>query len=296
MSLTLANMYTIKSNQLTVTIAAKGAELQSIVHNTHQLEYLWSGDAAYWAKKSPVLFPIVGTLKDNQYTYNGKNYSLSRHGFARDKTFEVTAQSADSITFTLTDSAETKNIYPFAFALHIIYTVQQDELTVTYKVENKNAEDMYFSIGGHPAFKVPLVKNTGYSDYVLHFNKMETAGRWPISNNGLLQDSSKPCLQHTGILPLSKTLFQQDALVFKHLQSDAVQLQSDKTPHGFMFTFAGFPYLGIWAAPNADFVCIEPWCGIADIVNSNGQLTEKEGIQTLAPNTTFERSWKVWFY
>lgn len=289
-------MYTIKSNQLSVTIAAKGAELQSILNTINNLEYVWSGDAAYWAKKSPVLFPIVGALKNNQYTFNGQTYALSRHGFARDKTFDVTAQTESSITFTLTDSADTIAVYPFAFALHIIYAVQRDELTVTYKIENKNAGDLYFSIGGHPAFKVPLVPGTEYSDYALHFNKTENAGRWPISTDGLIQKAPLPCLQNTHILPLSKALFQHDALVFKHLQSDSVQFQSDKTPHGLTFTFTGFPFLGIWAAPNADFVCIEPWCGIADSVDSNGQLTDKEGIIALAPDTAFAISWRVRCY
>lgn len=257
---------------------------------------MWNGDAAYWAKRSPVLFPIVGTLKGDTFVFNGQDYHLSRHGFARDKTFTVTAQGESSITFSLYSSADTLAVYPFTFELHIIYTVQNNELTVTYRVKNNSEGNMLFSIGGHPAFKVPLVNGTTYNDYALHFNKTENAGRWPISNNGLLEKEALPCLQNTQVLPLSKELFKKDALVFKHLQSDAVSLLSDKTRHGFTFTFAGFPFLGIWAAPGADFVCMEPWCGIADTVDSNQQLAHKEGIITLASEATFDKSWKVRFF
>jgi galactose mutarotase-like enzyme len=164
---------------------------------------------------------------------------------------------------------------------------------VRYEIFNVTDNEMYFSVGGHPAFKLPLVNGTSYDDYYLEFNKKEDAGRWPISKEGLIELDPQSLLTNTSHLPLSKQLFQQDALVFKQLQSDIVSLRSDKSPHGLDFHFNGFPFLGIWAAKNADFICIEPWCGIADSVDSDQQLKNKEGIIHLAPREKFSRSWSV---
>lgn len=289
-------MFQIENETLRVAIDANGAELKSVLSKTFNLEYLWGADPAYWAKTSPVLFPIVGALKDNTYSYEGQAYHLSRHGFARDHVFNVKQQRGDSIIFSLESSEDTLAVYPFPFILSIIYSLAGNELTVEYRVQNTGHTSMFFSVGGHPAFKVPLVEGTRYEDYKLVFEKEETAGRWPISKEGLIEKSPAPLLQHTRTLPLSKELFSQDALVLKHLQSQWVQLASDKTEHGLRFSLAGFPYLGLWAATGADFVCIEPWCGIADAVDANGQLADKEGIVQLQPGASFSRQWGVQFY
>ena len=274
---------------------AKGAELKSIHHLSHKLEYLWSANPAYWAKTSPVLFPIVGALKNNAYLYAGKWYSLSRHGFARDKVFDVTEQTGDSITFAIQSDEATLAVYPFHFLLAIVYTVEGDSLHVKYIVKNAGEGEMLFSIGGHPAFKVPLAEGTTYDDYTLRFEKEETAGRWPISKEGLIEEGPQPLLYQTRELPLTKGLFKKDAIVLKHLQSSFVELTSGKTAHGFLFRFDGFPYLGLWAATGADFVCIEPWQGIADSVNADGELTHKEGILSLAKGEEFSARWSVSF-
>ena len=289
-------MFTIENDILKVSINAKGAELKSIFHKQHQLEYMWNADPKYWAKTSPVLFPIVGTLKDDTYYYNEVEYKLSRHGFARDKTFEVREQSNYSITFSLLFTQETLQVYPFEFRFDIAYTITENEVAVTYTVNNLGQHDMYFSVGAHPAFKVPLVDGTSYNDYSLIFNKEENAGRWPISADGLIERAPQNLLQHTNTLPLTKQLFAKDALVLKGLQSTSVKLASSRTSHGLNFHFPHFPFLGLWAAPEADFVCIEPWCGIADSVDSNQQLKEKEGVNHLPANGTFNVSWRVEVY
>jgi galactose mutarotase-like enzyme len=177
-----------------------------------------------------------------------------------------------------------------------VYEVVGDELSVTYVVENRGEEPMWFSVGGHPAFKLPLAEGTLYEDYKLVFNKPENAGRWPISKDGLLELVPQPLLQNTDTLPLTKELFARDAVVLKHLESDNVKLVSDKTRHGIQFSFDGFPYLGLWAAPGADFVCIEPWCGIADSVNAKGNIEQKEGINKLPVANKFKATWKVRFF
>ena len=286
-------MITISNDILNVTIAAKGAELQSIYNNQTRLEYMWDADPNFWAKRSPVLFPIVGGLKNNSYEYNGKQYQLPRHGFARDMVFEVGNQTENSVTFFIQSSAETLAVYPFEFKLSVVYIVENNQLTVKYIVENKCTETLYFSVGAHPAFKVPLVSGNSYTDYYLQFSNTETTGIYPLSADGLIELEPLPMLDNMNQLPLTKELFFKDALVFKTLKSTSISILNNKNTNGLKLNYQGFPYMGIWAAKNADFVCIEPWCGIADSVNTSGNLEEKDGINALDANENFTRSWVV---
>lgn len=334
-------MFYLEDPQLKVSIHPKGAELQSIYHKGYGQEYMWGGDPAFWGKHSPLLFPIVGTLKENTYYYMGKAYSLPRHGFARDREFQVERQETSSITFLLNSDAATRANFPFDFELRVTYRLISGEgsargggaasgggtvpgrgaasggatvpgggtvpdegtvsggvmtsgLTTTYSIKNpSHKEDLWFSVGGHPAFKVPLAAGTAYTDYYLEFNKKENAPRWPITKDGLIGAVPQPLLQDTRVLPLTKELFAKDALVLMQFASDSMALRSGKTPRGLRIDFPGFPFLGIWAAPNADFVCIEPWCGVADNVETDQQLTEKEGINRLEPGGSFERTWTL---
>ena len=286
-------MQQITNGIIQVCIAEMGAELQSIILLEHQLEYMWSGDASYWGKKSPVLFPIVGGLKNNKYQYKDRSYTLPRHGFAREKKFTVTVQTTESITFTLADDPESIEVYPFPFRFSITYTLEKNVVLINYLIENKGDVTMYFSVGAHPAFAVPLIKGTAFADYHLTFNQTESSGKWPLSDTGLIKEASEKFLQDTNRLPLEKELFYGDALVFKDLRSTAISILSDKTKHGLTVSYKDFPYMGIWSFKNADFVCIEPWCGIADSVDAPGNLEEKEGINMLEPGNLFNRSWQL---
>lgn len=286
-------MHLISNDIISITVADKGAELQSIFHKQYELEYLWSGDPAYWPKKSPVLFPIVGGLKSDTYRYKGKDYKLSRHGFARDNNFELVEKTNTSLTFSLKSNEQTKGSYPFDFIFIVKYSIDENKLQITFIVENTGSENVLFSVGAHPAFAVPLVKGTEYEDYYLQFSSIEEAGRWPLNSEGLIETTSVPLLENESRLTLKKELFYKDAIVFKHLNSDAISVISDKTPHGVKVEFTGFPYIGIWAAKDADFVCIEPWCGIADSVNASGELEDKKGINSLEPGAKFEVSYGI---
>jgi galactose mutarotase-like enzyme len=286
-------MITITNAIVSATINPKGAELASLIHNTSQIEYMWSADPAFWGKSSPVLFPIVGVLKDNIFIYEGMEYTLPRHGFARERIFAIENQTEDSVTFLLKSDEDSLKVFPFAFEFRLHYTLDGNRLNVKYAVTNVGDTQMLFSVGGHPAFRVPLVEGTSYEDYYLEFNSEEDLMRWPLSKEGLIETAPDDFSASNNRLPLTKELFYQDALVFKHLKSDSVILKSDKTPHQLAFLFKDFPFLGIWAAKDADFVCIEPWCGIADSVNHTQQLTDKEGINTLNANENFERTWTV---
>jgi len=286
-------IHKISNSILEVQVKTKGAELAGLYNRQTGLEYMWNGDPAFWAKQSPVLFPVVGTLRQNTYYVNGQAYELGRHGFARDREFVLRGSAAQSLVFSLESDAETLEKYPFPFRFDITYTLQEASLHVAYHVHNTGAAPLYFSVGGHPAFRVPLAEGTSFEDYELYFEQVENSGRWLISPDGLIEKQSVPLLQNTQVLPLSKPLFAKDALVFKDIRSAVITLRSSHTPHGLHFTKHGFPYLGIWSAPGADFVCIEPWCGIADPIDSTQQLTEKEGIEVLAPDQIFERTWSV---
>ncbi|MDE3144164.1 MAG: aldose 1-epimerase family protein [Bacteroidota bacterium] len=286
--------FTISNSFLNVVIASKGAELQNIFNKQTSLEYLWNGDEKFWAKRSPVLFPIVGGLKNNTYFYNNQSYQIkTRHGFARDSEFEVVEQNADSIKFSLRSTEETKKNYPFGFEFQIFYQLIENKVSVTYFIKNTDKKNILFSVGAHPAFKVPLVDGTAFSDYYLLFNETENAGKYPLSKDGLIEKESIPFLINTNKLGLTKELFYNDALVFKQLASNSISIVSDKTAHGLKVVFDDFPYMGIWNAKDADFVCIEPWCGIADTVDTTQQLAEKEGINVLPAGENFKRTWTV---
>jgi galactose mutarotase-like enzyme len=286
-------MQILKNQNLSIKINPKGAELTSLFNHQNQTEYLWNADPTFWGKSSPVLFPIVGSLKENRYLFEGQEYTLPRHGFARDREFIVEKSDENSATFLLSHDENTLKIYPFKFEFRLIYSLENNTLNVTYSVKNTGEDKMYFSVGGHPAFAVPLAENTGYNDYYLQFNETEISKRWGLTPEGLIETQPFDFLIDTNKLALTKELFYDDAIVFKNLESTSIILKSDKTNHQLKFDFEGFPYLGIWAAKDANFVCIEPWCGIADAANHNQELTEKEGIIVLDLGGDFERTWRV---
>ena len=285
-------MHTLSNEILEIKIATRGAELQSIYNKQTGLEYMWHAGSE-WPKKSPVLFPVVGGLKNNSYTFNNTSYTLSRHGFAREMDFELINQTNNSLTFSLKENAATLLQYPFAFSFYVKYTLHSNNVNLSYIVENHTEEKLYFSVGAHPAFAVPLTAGTSYKDYFLEFETIEDTPVWPLSTEGLIERNSIPFIKDGRKLPLTKELFLKDALVFKNLLSKKISIKSDKTTHGITVSFDGFPYMGIWAAKNADFVCIEPWCGIADSVDATGILEQKEGIQLVQKGESFERSFGI---
>lgn len=277
-------MEQIENDFLKVSSKPFGAELTSIFNKKTGLEYLWQAGEK-WSKHAPVLFPIVGQLKNNIYKYKGEEYHLDRHGFARTKTFELHQQQPGSIEYILKSDDDTLKAYPFYFQLKIKYELDGNTLKVIYIVTNTGSEKMFFSIGAHPAFKVPLNSNENYYDYYLEFDKEELADKWML-NNGLLDNTVKPSLNGK-TLPLKKSVFYEDALVFKKLKSEIISIKSKKHDHGLNFKFKGYPFFGIWAAKDADFVCLEPWHGVADNVESNQQFENKEGIISLEEGKNF---------
>ncbi|WP_131537569.1 aldose 1-epimerase family protein [Pedobacter nototheniae] len=285
-------MITLENNYLKVRLSAKGAELQSLFSKETKIEYLWSADPKYWAKHSPVLFPIVGALKDDSYIYKGKSYNLPRHGFARDQVFSVEKQTETEVIFTLSQSEETLKIYPFYFELKLKYQVIDKKINVTYEVKNTGADELLFSLGAHPAFAVPNTPNTVYEDYFLAFNSDDKLTYWKL-DGGLVATETDNIELSGHKLNLKHNLFYNDALVFKTMQSNCISLLNTKNEFGLHFHFEDFPFFGIWAAPDAPFVCLEPWCGVADSINHNQRLERKEGINRLDKGKTWTRFWEA---
>lgn len=285
-------MITLENDYLKVSLNAKGAELQGLYSKETEIEYLWNADPKYWAKHSPVLFPIVGSLKDDHFKYKGKSYELPRHGFARDHVFNIEKTSSAEAIFTLTQSDETLKVYPFHFELKLIYKLIDRKLNLTYEVINTGNETLLFSIGAHPAFAVPNTPNTNYEDYYLAFNTDEKLTYWKLED-GLVANETGTIELDGHKLNLKHELFYNDALVFKTMQSSCISLLNNKNDYGLHFHFEDFPFFGIWAAKDAPFICLEPWCGVADGVNHDHQLQRKEGITSLAPGKNWERFWEV---
>lgn len=283
----------IENEKIRAIVNPLGAELVSLLKLGDNTEYMWDANPSFWGKTSPVLFPIVGGLKNDTYFYGGKEYKLPRHGFARTMNFEVESQTQNSVIFLLKNNPEIEKAYPFEFELRLAYTLIDNKLELKYQITNPDSKALLFSIGGHPAFKCPIENELNYEDYLLEFNEKEDLKRWPLNSEGLVLNKPLEISKNTNKLMLTKELFYEDALVFKHLKSYYVTLKSQKSPKQLKFEFKNFPYLGIWAAKDADFVCIEPWCGIADSADTNQNLETKEGIISLESKGVFERSFSI---
>ncbi|HEY4198877.1 MAG TPA: aldose 1-epimerase family protein [Mucilaginibacter sp.] len=285
-------MIVLGNGGLTAKINPFGAELVSLYHRPRHIEYLWSGDASFWNKHSPVLFPIVGALKDGCYMYQGNPYFLSRHGFARQMWFEVEVKSKSEATFILRATKETKMVYPFDFILKLSYSLSPSQLSVTYQVINPANKKLYFSIGGHPAFALSAQDGVIYEDYYLEFEVPETLAL-QLSLDGLMTGTALPFLNHEKRIALKKELFYDDALVFKNPKSRSISLFNSETSAGFKFNYNDFPYIAIWSAKDSPFICLEPWYGIADCTSHDHDLTKKEGIICLEGYGCWKAAWSV---
>lgn len=275
---------TLENTLIKVEVSDQGAELQSIFHKQFQIEYLWQGEASVWPRKAPVLFPIVGKVKDNTYKVAGKEYSLPQHGFARDKAFTLISSTKSSVVYRLTQSEESLKNFPFEFQLDIIYAIENSILKVEYKILNPSATaDLYYSIGAHPGFNCPLVEGEKFEDYYLEFEKAEKLNRI-LLDGGLRGDATESVSLTTDKkLPLAFDLFgPKDAIVVSGLNSERISLKSNKSSHGLHFDYKNYPWFGIWSKPGP-FVCLEPWMGVADDIHSTGDFTKKESIQFLKP-------------
>jgi len=277
---------TISNSTLKASIKHAGAELFSLKDNQNK-EYIWEGNPDFWGKHSPVLFPIVGTLKNNTYTINEKEYQLSRHGFARDMEFDLIHKTENSVVFSLQSNTETLKKYPFEFELQLIYTLKESTLDIEYKVINKGENKMPFSIGAHPAIALP----EHFENYAFKFEKEEVL-KYSLLENDLISNKTETLAITENLVPLNYKLFENDALVFKTLESNSVTILENSKPY-IKVDFEDFPSLGIWTKDQAPFVCIEPWFGYSDTAENSGDLFEKEGILILDAKQTFQSKFSI---
>lgn len=272
--------YEIKNSFIKAKIKLFGAELNSLQKIDEDLEYIWQGNPKYWARHSPVLFPIVGRLKNDSYFYKNKKYSLSQHGFARDKEFELIKKGEDFIEFRLKNDEETLKNYPFLFELNISYKLEKTKLIISYKVKNRSEDRLYFSIGAHPAF------NISSGDF-LDFEDVRTSKRYFLDDKGLIYKNQEVSFTKNSLI-LDEEIFKNDALVFNDNNIKSIILRDKNSNKILKVEFKDFPYLGVWSKPNlAPFVCIEPWFGVADEENSNQNIEDKRGIQVLLKDELF---------
>ena len=285
-------MITIQNDKLRATFNNLGAELVSLINIETGKEIMWSGNPDFWSGISPVLFPIIGALKNEQYIFDDQTYELPRHGFARRRIFAVKESSENEVVFELTSDEESLKIYPFQFSLEIKYTLAANKLNVDYLVKNLSQKQMYFSLGAHPGFAIDTENGLNYNDYEIAFSNDDELQIHPLVDN-LISNQTQTIDLENKVLPLSYELFSKDALVMTNMRSKELILRNNKNHHKVIFTFSNFPYFGIWAAKNADFVCLEPWQGIADLENHNQQLTEKFGILRLEKGEDWTANWAV---
>ena len=286
--------YAIENEFLKIAVQETGAELCQIQSTVTGKDFLWDADPDVWASHAPVLFPVIGAIKDGFVNYKGKSYKVPRHGFIRNNAdVKLVSQDAVSLTFGLKFSDKTLEIYPFQFEFLITYRLDANKLTVEHQVINHGSEEMLFSLGGHPAFKCPMHEDEAYEDYYLEFYAVENDSTWLLEKNGLVGNTTKPILENTNILHLNRHLFDNDALIFKHLVSKQVSLRSTKSSQVITVHYDDFKYLGIWAKPGGNFVCIEPWLGIADTADSDQNFETKEGILKLNAGETFEAKFVI---
>jgi galactose mutarotase-like enzyme len=282
--------HTLRSDKITATILAHGAELSSL-KNAEGLELLWQA-GPQWPRHSPLLFPIIGRLKNDELHHRGKTYPMTQHGVARDQRFIWLEMEPTFCTLVLYDEPETQSRYPFAFRLEVTYTAKGSDLHVDLKVTNTGDEMLPASIGAHPAFNWPLLPGLDKQDYALTFSHDETA---PIRRlqGGLMRAAPEPTPIGGKILPLSERLFDDDAVILDHLASNSVRFAADRGP-SIEMSWNGFRELGIWSKPSGvPFLCIEPWHGFASPVDFDGEFTDKPGLMHIAPSATRSFGYRI---
>ncbi|MBV1571347.1 aldose 1-epimerase family protein [Listeria monocytogenes] len=287
-------MIKLENEVLLVEMKTAGAELTRIFHKDTGLEYLWNADSKFWGRHSPVLFPTVGRLVEDTYLVDGKPYHLGQHGFARDRDFQVVEQTEKSVRFELDADEDSLAVYPYKFKLSIIYTIEKNTVAVSYEVENTDNKRIYFSIGAHPAFNLPLTDGTTFEDYYLDFGTEENLETLCLEGPYRSGEIKKVVDEAARYLPLNYDLYKNDALIFEALKQKEMTIKSDKTPHFVKVSFPEFPFVGVWTAKaGTPFLCIEPWYGIADGAGESVELRDKAGIEHLEPEAVFASEYEI---
>jgi galactose mutarotase-like enzyme len=286
-------MTTIENDFLKVSIRNKGGEMTSLYNKVSGTEHIWQGDPMIWPWHAPNLFPVVGGLINNELLVNDKIYKMERHGFNRQSELLLIESDEVCARFSLPYSDHTLEVYPFKFDFQVHYDLIENALRVTYKVVNHQHDTVYFSVGGHPAFNVPFNKGENYEDYYLEFEVEEKLEKHLLSTEGFFTGETERVSLDGKKLHLTRDMFVKDAWVFKKPRSREVTIKCDKHDQTISVEFPHFNYLGIWAKPGADFLCIEPWLGCADTEGKHVDISHKEAIQKLKHGHVFEAAFYI---
>ena len=268
----------LRSASWTAAIDPQGAQL-SVLRNTAGLDLLWNGDPAFWSGRSPLLFPIVGTLNDGHFRWRGKRFALPRHGLARTRRFDVLRAREDEVVFRLRADTDTLRVYPFRFEVDMAYRLEGDAFLMEAIVRNAGDEPMPASIGFHPAFRWPLFP-AARGAHRIDFEHDEPAPIRRLDSSGLLTDARHPTPVRGRRLALDDSLFRDDVVIFDQLRSRQLRYGAETADakHDLIIDFTGATHLGLWTKPGAGFLCIEPWRGVADPVGFSGEFDTKPGV------------------
>lgn len=273
-------MNIIESNDLIIESKNSGAELTRIYSKKYNKEILWNGDSSFWGRHSPILFPIVGRLKDNETYIEDKLYNMSQHGFARDMEFEVIEETNRSIIYKLQSNEQSKKFYPYEFELLIKYTLEENKLNVKWEVKNIDSKEIYFSIGAHPAFNISSREEL--SNYYIEFKCKDNVNQISLEGPYYNEITSMSKFETLELNPKS---FEKDAIIFTNI--DELSIKNKKEDNYIKVSFEEFPLVGIWSPYYKDenltapFICVEPWHGLADSVNSDKVYKNKKFINKL---------------
>lgn len=284
----------ISNGKITASVDTIGAELKSLRKAESDLEYMWQGDPAYWNRTSPVLFPLVGGLKNGEYRTNGKTYKMGKHGFIRDKEFKLMSQESTELWLVLDSDESMKEVYPFDFKLEIGFRLEDWKLKVMWRVENPSGETIYFSIGGHPGFKCPMNLGEKRSDYFIGFDTKECVCSTAIGNDGLANENKVIYELTDGIIPFTTELFEKDAVVLEDNQVHSISiLTPDKKP--YVTVNFDTPVVLLWTLEdeNAEFICIEPWCGLCDFTDFEGNWEDRKWGNKVEPGKRFTSGYEI---
>lgn len=291
-------MYQLKNTDFTVTISLKGAELQSILDKNGR-EWLWQGNPDIWQGQAPLLFPVIGRLKDGSYTHEGATYEINKHGFARDMVFSLRSQDKDSISFHLSDTEETRKLYPFSFDLEVEYHLEGNKLKKTHRIANKGQEKMYYELGGHDAYNLCFSDGETMSDCHFSFPKEKTLSLWDFDSQLMLIPEKREIPLKNGLLSVKSSDFGLDCLILEELKEHFVSLQDGKGNTRITMECSDFPILTLWTADkpvDTNYVCIEPWTSLPDGIFMGRDLKEKQGIRCLNEGEQEQFSFTTTFY
>lgn len=283
---------TLENNYYIAEINFKGAEPKRLFSKTQNRELIWKGDPQFWGRHAPVLFPIVGKVKNGSYQHLGKSFEIGQHGFARDLAWKLIDQKDTHCQLQLCEDDWTMSKYPFQFEIIASFHLNENGLNIQYTVKNEGNATLFFSIGTHPAFNCPWQLNDSIEDYMLHFEHEENAEILLLNNTGLRTGKRTPFL-NSKILPLKEELFKNDALIFDDLKSNSLSIRRINDHSGVRISWQNLPHLGIWKPLGAPFLCIEPWQGMADLENFEGELKDKFGIIELQEGEQFNCGYQV---